>query len=68
MEVKWCERHYKVGVHSEKNNGYVLTGNAKKANPVLNENDLYLIIPYTYGIILYIENISEVQYGRMEKY
>ena len=43
MEVKWCERHYKVGVHSKKNNGYVLTGNAK-ANPVLNENDLYLKI------------------------
>ena len=53
MEVKWCERHYKVGVHSKKNNGYVLTGNAK-ANPVLNENDLYLKILYTYGII-YIE-------------
>ena len=47
MEVKWCERHYKVGVHNVKTNGYVLTGNAK-ANPVLSENSLYLIEWATY--------------------
>ena len=36
VELKWCERHYKVGVHSVTKNGYVLTGKVR-TNPVLSD-------------------------------